>query len=149
MDASIFLENQDGTFTGIYCAYLPPVAIVGYDIMGCLIKHYNTIEKAQKLINYGHIDHIGEFIEPSPLILNYGIQYLQHPAYQRLDFNEQIELANENWHHTEPMTAGLDNQNFQCKNLDECIKDFDNFNHGYRFIGQRGENDKVVWTYVN
>lgn len=73
---------------------------------------------------------------------------MQNTAFTNLDRSEQIALINQNWQHTEPVTAGIADQNFQCKNLDECMNDFDNFNHDYRFIGRRNKRDEVIWTCI-
>ena len=55
-------ENEDGTYTGIYCHW------DGYlDHNGrMLLEHYNTIEKVNSLLKLGNISFLDCELEPNP-----------------------------------------------------------------------------------
>lgn len=147
MDASIFLENVDGSYTGIYCANISHDAIVGYDILTCLMQHYHTLDRAQQLIDCGHVEHVGKYLERSPVIQQYGYDYENNPLFQKLARTKQIQVINESLHHVEPMARQF--ERFYCKNHENCVADFENYNHGVRFIGKREKNGTITWNYIH
>lgn len=114
-----FLENVDGSYTGIYCANILHAAIVGYDILTCLIQHYHTLDHAQQLIDCGHVEHVGKHLERSPLIQQYGYDYKNNPLFQQLARTKQIQVINESLHHVEPMARQF--ERFYCKNHEAAI----------------------------
>lgn len=89
--SNIFIENVDGTFTGIYChwdGYLDYNGVILY-------QAYQTHEKLQKLIDLGDISSLGAETIPSPLVEKFGFDYLANQKYQALSEEEQERLQQE------------------------------------------------------
>ena len=89
--SNIFIENLDGTYTGIYChwdGYLDYNGVILY-------QAYQTSEKLQKLIDLGDISSLGAEIDPSPLVEKFGFDYLANQEYQALSEKEQERLQQE------------------------------------------------------
>lgn len=89
--SNIFIENVNGTFTGIYChwdGYLDYNGVVLY-------QAYRTPEKLQKLIDLGDISSLGAETIPSPLVEKFGFDYQSNPEYRALSKEEQERLRQE------------------------------------------------------
>jgi hypothetical protein len=56
-------ENEDGTFTGVYCHSDGYLTYNG----AMLLDHYQSREKVEKLISLGNMSSLNERIEPDPL----------------------------------------------------------------------------------
>ena len=89
--SNIFIENLDGTYTGIYChwdGYLDYNGVILY-------QAYQTPEKLQKLIDLGDISSLGAEIDPSPLVEKFGFDYLANQEYRALSEEERERLQKE------------------------------------------------------
>lgn len=58
----IFKENQDGTYTGIYCHFDGYLSHNG----SILLNHYSNREKVEKLISKGNLSSLAPNIDPDP-----------------------------------------------------------------------------------
>lgn len=93
----IAYEDLDGTVKGIFCHYDGYLEHNGR----ILFDHYNSLERAKKLVKLGSLDFLGAYLEPSEYIKLYGFDETKNKkAFQKLPVNVQIALRYENNKHT-------------------------------------------------
>lgn len=98
----IAIEDKNGTVKGVWChcdGYLEHNGKI-------LLEHYNTLERAKKIVNLGYLDYLGVSLEPSELVKNYDyieLRYLRprkYKAFNKLPSKIQLILASEDDYHT-------------------------------------------------
>lgn len=81
-------ENNGFIDTAIYCHY------DGYPsyMMSILTTFYNTATKIDELLELGALSCIGASLEPSPLVRQYGFDWMNNSEYKALTTKQQDNL---------------------------------------------------------
>lgn len=90
-NSNIFIENTDGTYTGIYCHWDGYIKNNGK----ILAFAYDTPEKLQQLIDLGDISKLGAILDASAVVQQYGLDFYQSPAFNALEEEKQQQLMQE------------------------------------------------------
>lgn len=90
--SNIAVVNPNGSVTSIYCHYDGYLSHVG----DRLVKHYDTLEKAQALVTLGALSSIGQYIKAPPLPKDHDPLDLSHPDQECVYYHRDRGEPEEN-----------------------------------------------------
>jgi hypothetical protein len=115
-----------------------------------LVNHYQTFDKARKLINLGELEVIGQSLDPSELVLRYGWNATLNDSFKKLPQDEQKRLYDDNRLHVSAYhrDRGEELRINTFKNIPQYMNFLKDNGSEFNYFQGYNSNNKPQWNLV-